>query len=122
MEGDENLPSELQQITIGVPTLFVHGYSGGAGTFDNMIERLGTETDIYTIKTNQYGNYIYGYYMETNHEKNNSDHPMIQVVFEDNAASLDKQSDWVGEAVEKAKEQYGTKYRFFALRTALHYT
>lgn len=94
-------PIDREDLT---PTLFVHGYKGGPRSFDTMINRMQSlqwgekHVKIYvsakghvTIRGNFTGSY----------------NPFIQVLFENNRASINNQTLWLSDIMRRLKADYG---------------
>lgn len=82
------------------PTVFVHGYKGTYNSFKTMLDRFehhhgwGKKTlEIYVSKN---GSVSY----KGTIPKNPSSPPLVQVIFEDNRAALDKQAIWLENAMK----------------------
>lgn len=75
------------------PTLFIHGYGGGTGSFGKMINRMEKEgetkkTLILTVTED-------GEIKETGKWTNEEDNPSIQVIFEQNKSHEWNQAQWI---------------------------
>ncbi|WP_239255743.1 alpha/beta hydrolase [Listeria ilorinensis] len=87
-----------------LPTMFVHGYKGTANSFGHMLDRLGEQFDV-----NQAAMQIYvGKHGDLNIRGTlNPTMPgdsAIQVVFEDNRASLARQTVWLQDVMKYLRE------------------
>lgn len=88
-----------------IPTLFVHGYKGTVRSFQNMLYRFeqhyhwGSKKMVITV--DRLGNaHIYGALHP------NSKHPLIQVVFENNRASIEETAYWLKNVMKRLKKDY----------------
>ncbi|SDM92512.1 alpha/beta fold hydrolase [Sediminibacillus halophilus] len=97
-------PIRSQDNTEIVPTVFVHGFKGTYRSFGTLLDRL--ESDIpdsrrLTFHVNEYGALsIKGRYFS-------QEHPFIQVVFENNQASIADQTVWLQKVMAALHEDYG---------------
>lgn len=87
-----------------LPTIFVHGYSGGKNSFGGMIDRLtreksGTKSLVATIQGDGTITYEGNYQADTHH-------PMIQVLFVENMSTEENQSWWIKELLLSLKKNY----------------
>jgi uncharacterized alpha/beta hydrolase family protein len=82
------------------PTVFVHGYKGTYNSFRTMLDRFehhhGWGKKTLEIYVSENGSVSYSGTIP----KNPSSPPLVQVVFEDNRASLDKQAIWLENALK----------------------
>ncbi|SFK37924.1 Uncharacterized protein with an alpha/beta hydrolase fold [Halobacillus dabanensis] len=94
-------PIDREDLT---PTLFVHGFKGGPRSFDTMIDRMQSlqwgekHVKIYvsargdvTIRGNFTGSF----------------NPFVQVLFENNRASINNQTLWLSDIMRRLKADYG---------------
>ncbi|MFB4163958.1 alpha/beta fold hydrolase [Alteribacillus sp. JSM 102045] len=102
---DEQTTSS-QNTTDITPTLFIHGFKGGPGSFNTMLERIehngwGSRGKIFHI--NGDGE------VEAEGQLTNDNNPLIQVLFEDNRASLANQTVWLQNIMMILHETYDIK-------------
>ncbi|WP_037986086.1 alpha/beta fold hydrolase [Thalassobacillus devorans] len=86
------------------PTLFVHGFKGGPGSFNTMLNRfesnrLGKKEMVVRVST-EGRLFIRGNF-------SGSKQPFIQVIFENDRAALHKQTIWLQEIMNKLQTDYG---------------
>lgn len=103
--ADSASPSDESEPMLNVPTIFVHGYSGGKGSFGGMIKRFsqdkeGTPSLVATIDPDASIHYEGEYDFKA---KN----PLIQVLFSDNKSTEENQSWWLQELFQSLKTNYG---------------
>ncbi|MGX7394491.1 alpha/beta fold hydrolase [Carnobacterium mobile] len=87
-----------------VPTLFIHGYEGTEGSFSGMLSRFETSgwgKKALTITVQPDGSIS-----ETGTWQNQSDNPLIQVLFADNKNNEWNQADWVKAVLSYLKNTY----------------
>ena len=88
------------------PTVFVHGYKGTYNSFRTMLDRFenqhGWGTKTLEITVSESGSVRY----KGTLPKNPSSPPLVQVIFEDNRASLDKQAIWLENAMKLLYHQF----------------
>ncbi|WP_313470147.1 alpha/beta fold hydrolase [Carnobacterium sp.] len=87
-----------------VPTLFIHGYQGTEGSFSGMLSRFETSgwgKKALTITVQPDGSIS-----ETGTWQNQSDNPLIQVLFADNKNNEWNQADWVKAVLTYLKKTY----------------
>ncbi|MFG6119745.1 MULTISPECIES: alpha/beta hydrolase [Thalassobacillus] len=86
------------------PTLFIHGYKGGPGSFNTMMDRLEDnrlgEKEM-TVRVSSKGKIMMRGRFSA------EQHPFIQVIFHDNRASLTNQTLWLQKIMHKLKVDYG---------------
>ncbi|MBY7142246.1 alpha/beta fold hydrolase [Virgibacillus sp. NKC19-3] len=89
----------------GDPTVFVHGYKGTSNSFGFMLDRFENSY--------QWGNKALVYYVssqgrveEYNLNKGKQEPAFVQVVFENNRASIDDTTYWLSSALHHMKESY----------------
>ncbi|MFG6150474.1 alpha/beta fold hydrolase [Halobacillus sp. B23F22_1] len=85
------------------PTIFVHGFKGGPGSFNTMLKRFednnwGTKRMIIYVKSSGHVRVRGG----IPHTMN----PFIQVIFENNRASVADQTNWMQHIMTKLKHDY----------------
>lgn len=95
---------DMEEVT---PTLFIHGYKGGPHSFLTMIdrfeeERAGTKQMVIIVKNNGKLRII--------GDLNAQQTPLIQVVFSNDRASLEKQTYWLKKIMHTLKEKYDVKH------------
>lgn len=88
-----------------IPTIFVHGFTGNASSFNTLLENLrGSLIGRYerAITINDKG------YLEDTILTDGSIImlPFITVQFDNNTATLDKQTQWLAEAINQVKKDY----------------
>ncbi|MGP4076117.1 alpha/beta fold hydrolase [Halobacillus sp. K22] len=86
------------------PTVFVHGFKGGPGTFNTMMNRLEQQ--------NVGSKRMVAYVSRQGHVTLSgslppSMEPFIQVLFENDRASLNQQTTWLQEVFHRLKERHG---------------
>nr|WP_279432759.1 alpha/beta fold hydrolase [Effusibacillus lacus] len=110
--------------TIGVPTVFIHGFSGGSKTFDSTISSLensghGKLTNKYTVSFDgvsiSYQNSTAVIQEKisvtpTEDYPVDTSHPLVQVVLANNTDYLDNQAKALEKVLDKMEGKYGTKY------------
>ncbi|WP_179885017.1 alpha/beta hydrolase [Bacillus sp. AFS015802] len=88
------------------PTVFVHGYKGTYNSFRTMLDRFenrhGWGQKTLEISVASSGSVTYKGALP----KNPTSPPLVQVIFEDNRASLDKQAIWLENAMKLLHHQY----------------
>ncbi|MBM7551895.1 alpha/beta fold hydrolase [Thalassobacillus pellis] len=88
------------------PTVFVHGFKGGPGSFNYMLSRF---------EANDWGMKRMVFRVSANGEIAvrggipNKKNPFIQVIFENNRASIETQTNWLINIMELLKTNYGIK-------------
>ncbi|WP_226585331.1 alpha/beta fold hydrolase [Halobacillus litoralis] len=93
-------PVKHDQIT---PTLFIHGYKGGPRSFQTMIDRMQNlqwgrkHVTIYVSSTGLVS--IQG-------DFTNASNPFIQVLFENNRASIQDQGHWLEKVMKRLQADY----------------
>lgn len=87
------------------PTLFVHGYKGTANSFDFMLDRFENEY--------HWGRKALVYYVASsgkihvhNVNEGQGDPAFVQVIFENNRASLEDQSKWLAGVMTHLRKNY----------------
>jgi uncharacterized alpha/beta hydrolase family protein len=87
------------------PTVFVHGYKGTANSFGFMLDRFENEY--------RWGNKALVYYVASNgriHVRNlnkgQGDPTFVQVIFEDNRASVEDEAKWLASVFEHMRQNY----------------
>lgn len=90
-----------------VPTLFIHGYSGGNNSFGRMIKRLerNDRTKKELVLTVSVDGKIQAKGQLTSKETN----PSIQVLFEDNKNNEWNQAEWIKNCLAYIESKYGVK-------------
>ncbi|SJZ56361.1 Uncharacterized protein with an alpha/beta hydrolase fold [Pilibacter termitis] len=86
------------------PTLFIHGYSGGKGSFGGMIDRLETSSIaekslVLTVDEN-------GEIHEVSYAKPTQNNPLVQILFQNNKSDEFSQAQWIENALLFLKEKY----------------
>ncbi|WP_053217561.1 alpha/beta fold hydrolase [Virgibacillus senegalensis] len=97
-------PIRSQDNTDIVPTVFVHGFKGTYRSFDTLLNRLEAgmpDTRRLVFRVNAEGDLsIRGRYFS-------QAHPFVQVVFENNQASIADQTVWLQKVMSTLRETYG---------------
>src|SRR5699024_1888242 len=93
----------------GEPTVFIHGYKGTEISFGNLLDRFeytyewGKKGLVYYVSSE--GN-INDYLLLRDEE----DQPVfVQVVFENNRASIAETTEWLSTVLHHLKEEYGVE-------------
>ncbi|MCA1058621.1 alpha/beta hydrolase [Rossellomorea aquimaris] len=88
------------------PTVFVHGYKGTYNSFKSMLDRFenqhGWGQKTLVISVSDSGSVSY----KGTIPKNPTSPPLVQVIFEDNRASMDKQAIWLENAMKLLHHQF----------------
>ncbi|MGM0854154.1 MAG: alpha/beta hydrolase [Bacillota bacterium] len=88
------------------PTVFVHGYKGTYNSFRTMLERFenqhGWGQKTLEIYVSENGSVVY----KGTLSPNPTSPPLVQVIFEDNRASLEKQAIWLENAMKLLHHQF----------------
>ncbi|TYO72698.1 alpha/beta hydrolase [Rossellomorea marisflavi] len=91
------------------PTVFVHGYKGTYNSFKTMLERFqddhGWGQKVLEIYVRQDGSVEH----DGDIPSDPSSTPFVQVIFEDNRASLEKQAIWLENAMKFLHHEYGVE-------------
>lgn len=87
-----------------IPTLFIHGYGGGTGSFGQMIRRLEKENEtkkelVLTVTKT-------GEIQAKGKWTNTANNPSIQVLFEDNKSHEWNQTEWIKNCLNYLKSTY----------------
>lgn len=90
-----------------VPTLFIHGYSGGPSSFGGMIARF--ENAGVAKKELRLTVTPAGEVQEAGSLSGQKNNPMIQVLFEDNQNNEWQQTEWIKSCLVYLQEKYGTR-------------
>ncbi|MBM7571228.1 alpha/beta hydrolase [Aquibacillus albus] len=96
-------PIVSKDMTEITPTLFVHGYKGGNGSFKTMMKRFekkawGSKRMVYHVSAT--GKlFVFG---DIGEEEN----PFIQVIFENNRATIASQSVWLQQVMKDLYQTY----------------
>ncbi|MCD5001877.1 alpha/beta fold hydrolase [Enterococcus saccharolyticus] len=90
-----------------IPTLFIHGYSGGPQTFGTLIERMekndfATKEMTITVKND-------GNIQAVGQLSGQANNPMIQVLFEDNESHEWNQAEWIRATLAYLHDTYAIK-------------
>lgn len=88
-----------------IPTLFVHGYSGGNNSFGRMIKRMKKNdlTEKELVLTVSVDGTVQAKGKLTGKENN----PSIQVLFEDNKNNEWNQAEWIKNCITYIRDNYG---------------
>ncbi|RBP08089.1 alpha/beta hydrolase [Rossellomorea aquimaris] len=103
-----NVQSSEKPLTVEekYPTVFVHGYKGTYNSFRTMLERFenqhGWGQKTLEIYVSENGSVVYKGSLPTNL----TSPPLVQVIFEDNRASLEKQAIWLESAMKLLHHQF----------------
>jgi len=87
-----------------VPTLFIHGYGGTAGSFNGMLSRFEANSwgeNVLTITVQPDG-----IISEIGEWQNKSNNPMVQVLFADNKNNEWNQAEWIKDVLTYLKTVY----------------
>ncbi|MGI8316453.1 alpha/beta hydrolase [Halobacillus mangrovi] len=99
----QSTPTRSENSSELVPTIFVHGYKGGPMSFGNMIDRF---------QDSNWGSKRMVVYVRSNGELSvrggipHNMNPMIQVLFEDDRASLQSQTLWMQKVMSTLYEKH----------------
>ncbi|WP_167629753.1 alpha/beta hydrolase [Listeria valentina] len=100
--NDSHEEMENQQI----PSVFIHGYKGTDRSLHGMIRRFDQKyhwgTDSLVIRVSASGKIT-----ESGHYRKSAKNPLINVVFENNRASLTQQALWTKKVMLFLKQQHG---------------
>ncbi|WP_173917810.1 alpha/beta fold hydrolase [Halobacillus sp. Marseille-Q1614] len=96
-------PTRSEKPSVVTPTIFVHGYKGGPGSFNTMLDRFednnwGTKRMVIYV-TNEGNVRVRGGIPYTMN-------PFIQVIFENNRASIADQTSWLRTIMTKLHNDY----------------
>lgn len=86
------------------PTVFVHGYKGGERSFGTMLSRFetyGWGEKIMVIRISNTGRIT-----TSGDVKPHTEHPFIQVIFENSRASIHDQAKWLDKTMKLLKDKY----------------
>ncbi|RWZ52318.1 alpha/beta hydrolase [Halobacillus fulvus] len=100
----QSKPTRSEPMTSITPTVFVHGYKGGPRSFDTMINRFeqnGWGTSQMTITVTKQG------FLRIKGNLRADSQPLVQIIFQNNRASLDDQTLWLQSIMRKLHEEYG---------------
>ncbi len=90
---------------IETPTVFVHGYKGTVNSFGNMLNRFenmygwGNKAIVYDVSRT-------GHMTVYNLGKGKRESAFVQVIFEDNRASIEDTSEWLAKVLAHMKRVY----------------
>lgn len=99
-------PTSSKNTEALTPTLFVHGYKGGPASFDTMLNRFegnnwGSKRMTFHVSAN--GElFVYGRFL-------NRPNPYIQILFENDRASIKNQTIWLQKIMRTLYETYNIK-------------
>lgn len=88
-----------------IPTLFIHGYSGGDNSFGGMIRRM--EKNNLTNKELVLTVSVDGEVKEKGQLTGKENNPSIQVIFEDNKNNEWNQAEWIKNCLTYIRDNYG---------------
>ncbi|WP_181350422.1 alpha/beta hydrolase [Thalassobacillus sp. CUG 92003] len=96
-------PTSSEKTKEITPTLFVHGYKGGPGSFGTMLSRLesqniGQKSMIARVTRNNK--------LLISGDISNQTNPFIQVIFENNRASIKSQTAWLQQILRHLHDDY----------------
>ncbi|MGX7148053.1 alpha/beta fold hydrolase [Enterococcus ureasiticus] len=99
--------SEPSETTLksSIPTLFIHGYSGGNNSFGRMIKRM--EKNNLTKKELVLTVSVEGEVQAKGKLTGKENNPSIQVLFEDNKNNEWNQAEWIKNCLTYIKDSYG---------------
>ncbi|UOQ91737.1 alpha/beta hydrolase [Halobacillus shinanisalinarum] len=97
-------PTRSEDTTQMTPTVFIHGFKGGPGTFNTLLERFeennwGTKQMVVHVSSS--GN------VQVRGSIPYTMNPFIQVLFENDRASIKSQTYWLQKVMWTLKEDYG---------------
>lgn len=101
---ETNATSEVQKES-PTPTLFIHGYSGGKGSFGGMINRL--EKGHFTKKELTLTVDSSGEVQATGKLTKRANNPSIQILFDDNKSHEWNQAEWLKNCLVFIRDTYG---------------
>lgn len=106
-------PAPLKVTNRHIPTVFIHGYAGNDRSFHGMIRRFSEKyhwgTESLHIRVDTSGKlHTQGSY------PTDAKNPLINIVFDDNRASIAQQSAWTKKAMRYLKKHYAIK-KFYAV-------
>lgn len=106
MEKKATIATSTEQTSqkTSVPTLFIHGYSGGTNSFGHMIQRMEKEKE--TKKELVLTVTEAGEVQAKGKWSNTLNNPSIQVLFEDNKSHEWNQSEWIKNCLAYLKTTY----------------
>ncbi|MFT8408223.1 alpha/beta hydrolase [Liquorilactobacillus satsumensis] len=100
----ENTHDRKLHFTAIIPTIYLHGYGGGAASTNKMIaaaEKSGRAQKTLTINVSQDGQlHLQGTWSWS--EKN----PIVQVIFDDNTAEIPTEAAWLKQVVNYLHQHY----------------
>lgn len=105
----DSIKSERSSQVVVVPTVFVHGFKGGPSSFNHMLDRFqenyhwGKKTMV--CRVNKSGHLYISGGIPSYQKKN----PFVQVIFENNRASIHDTTDWLKEIMEVLSLRYHVK-------------
>ncbi|MFD2923266.1 alpha/beta fold hydrolase [Halobacillus naozhouensis] len=97
-------PTRSEQTDSTIPTLFIHGFKGGPGSFNTMLQRF---------EGNNWGSKQMVIHVSSSGSvqiRGNIPHtmnPFIQILFKNDRASLENQTFWLKKVLHTLKENYG---------------
>ncbi|WP_226036849.1 alpha/beta fold hydrolase [Aquibacillus saliphilus] len=99
-------PINSKDMTDITPTLFIHGYKGGASSFNSMIKRFernqwGSKRMVFRISNNGQ--------ISARGALGDEQNPFIQVIFENKRSSIENQTIWLQKVMTKLYQTYGIK-------------
>ncbi|SDI36325.1 Uncharacterized protein with an alpha/beta hydrolase fold [Alteribacillus persepolensis] len=102
----EEPKSYSQQSSNLTPTLFLHGFKGGPGSFNTMLERFekngwGKKEKVFYVKADGT--------IKTKGTLPADERPFIQVIFENNRASLAEQTSWIQKIMKMLRQTYNVQ-------------
>ncbi|MTD41425.1 alpha/beta hydrolase [Erwinia sp. CPCC 100877] len=105
-ENQQSTTSSSQtEVKTAVPTLFIHGYSGGNSSFGGMLKRLSSKTQKeLTLSVSPTG-----IVQAAGQLSGKADNPSVQVIFEDNKNNEWNQAEWIKNCLRYLSDTYATK-------------
>lgn len=98
--------SAESETKIKYPTVFVHGYKGTVNSFGNLLDRFeykygwGNKAIVYRVSSS-------GHLNVRNLSKGKKESAFVQVIFENNRASIADTSEWLAKVLAHMKNVYG---------------
>jgi uncharacterized alpha/beta hydrolase family protein len=102
----QSKPTRSENSSELIPTIFLHGFKGGPMSFGNMIDRF---------QDSNWGSKRMVVYVRSDGELSirggipHNMNPLIQVLFEDNRASIEDQTVWMQSVMSTLYEKHGIK-------------
>ncbi|MFD2623963.1 alpha/beta fold hydrolase [Salibacterium salarium] len=102
----DDKPTDSMDTENITPTLFIHGFKGGSGSFHSLLNRFDYHdwgSKGLTFYVSASGN------LQMEGSMSDGENPFIQIIFENNRASLDHQTLWVQKIMTTLRETYDIK-------------